>query len=207
MKRIQLPAWLRATSLTLASFFLVGVSFAHADTTTSGSGALNTDQLVNFFQSVIDLINTIVVPLVFAIAFVVFLWGVYTYFIAGGASEEKRKEGTQFVFWAIIGFVIMISLWGIVNLVNGTLPLNGSQPKLPSFDSTTGSPVGGDGSTCTPACGQGFSCDHGACVQTEVFDNCTPACTGATTCQHGECVPIDGHGACIGGLYADGTPC
>jgi hypothetical protein len=73
---------------------------------------------------IIDIINTVLVPLVFALAFIVFLWGVFTYFIAGGANDEKRKTGQQLMIWGLVGFLVMLSVWGIINLLLGTLDLN-----------------------------------------------------------------------------------
>jgi hypothetical protein len=64
------------------------------------------NQLVSF-------ISTWVISLLFAFAFISFLYGVFKFFFTGG--EENRTKGKQFVFWGIIGFVVLFSLWGIVN--------------------------------------------------------------------------------------------
>jgi len=80
----------------------------------SGAGGLNTARVEALMGSIVDLINFVLVPLLMAIAFIVFLWGVYKYFILGAANEEKRTEGKNFVLYGIIGFVVIISLWGIV---------------------------------------------------------------------------------------------
>lgn len=99
------------------------------------AGSLNVAPIQNLSTSIIALINTVVVPFVFAIAFLVFIWGVYTYFIAGGASEEKRSEGAKFVLSGLIGFAAMITVWGLVNILVGTIPgLAGQKrPDLPCF--------------------------------------------------------------------------
>ena len=93
--------------------------------------------LGNFIVWIIGFINSVLVPLIFALAFIVFIWGIFQYFIAGGADEEKRKEGKKFALYGIIGFFIMISIWGIVNLlVNSTGFDNKSRPALPTFGTT-----------------------------------------------------------------------
>lgn len=69
---------------------------------------------------IIGLINNVAVPLIFAIAFIVFIWGVFQYFIAGGHDEEKRETGKSLMLWGIIGFFIMVSVWGLVNILRGT---------------------------------------------------------------------------------------
>ncbi len=68
----------------------------------------------------IGLINNVAVPLLFALAFIVFIYGVFQYFIAGGHDEEKRETGKSLMLWGIIGFFIMVSVWGLVNILRGT---------------------------------------------------------------------------------------
>jgi hypothetical protein len=76
----------------------------------------------------------------FAVAFIVFIWGIFEYFIAGGANEEKRKQGKSFILYGLIGFFIMMSVWGLVNVIVNTFGLgsgqnNGNQsaPAYPSL--------------------------------------------------------------------------
>lgn len=129
------------------SFILVSLAvlalpvFVHA----AGSGSLNVKPIQNLSTSIIGLINTVVVPFVFAVAFVVFIWGVYTYFIAGGASEEKRSEGAKFVLSGLIGFAAMVTIWGLVNILVGTFPGLGGQssPDLPCFSGNCQGSTGG----------------------------------------------------------------
>jgi len=102
-----------------AAFFLP--LFASAQIVgTQGVGSLAT--------SIINLINSVLVPLVFAIAFIVFLWGVFQYFIAGGHDEEKRETGKSLMLWGIIGFFVMVSVWGLVNILKGSVSLNNTVP-------------------------------------------------------------------------------
>lgn len=117
----------------LALLLIVSLPVSAADA--AANGTLNTAPIQNLSTSLIGILNTVVVPLVFALAFIVFLWGVFQAFILGAANEEKRKEGGKFVLWAVIGFVIMISIWGIVNLAVSALPTGDkTRPDLPCFD-------------------------------------------------------------------------
>lgn len=86
------------------------------------------------FVFVIHAINVYLVPLIFALAFIYFLWGAFRFFIAGRGNEESVEKGKDFFVWSIVGFVVMLSIWGIVNLVINTLPINNNtQPDLPLF--------------------------------------------------------------------------
>ena len=126
----------RATLITTLTF-LLSVSLAHAQT---GGGTTVSSDISAF----LTFINDYVVGLIFAIAFVMFLWGVFRYFIAGGDSDENHTEGRQFILYAIIGFVLMASIWGIVNLLQASTGIDGgTEPSLPTI--TTGSGGGNNG--------------------------------------------------------------
>lgn len=100
-----------------ALVFLPGVAFASA----------NFSQLNSIFQGITTFINTILVPLVFALAFLLFIWGLFVTFILGGSDEGKQTEGKQLMLYAILAFVLMVCVWGIVNLVGTTFGLSGTQ--------------------------------------------------------------------------------
>lgn len=97
--------------------------------TTSGSGV--NSQWVNYYKDfIVGTVNDVLVPILMAIAFIVFLWGVYKYFIQGAAEDKSREDGRKFVLWGIIGFVVIISVWGLVNIVKTTIiPSNASTTK------------------------------------------------------------------------------
>ena len=113
--------------------------------TGSAGPGTSVSSIQDFFNFIINFINQYLVPLIFAIAFIFFLYGVLTYFILSRGDEEKVKQGRDFIMWSVIAFVVMFSLWGIINLISGTISLNGKQPGYPQFtpqtttNSTTGS--------------------------------------------------------------------
>ena len=74
----------------------------------------------NFFGNISEFVNDVLVPFVFVIAFIIFIVGVARYFIWAGAEEEKEKA-KSLMLWGILGFVLMVSIWGIVNLLAGGL--------------------------------------------------------------------------------------
>ncbi len=75
-----------------------------------------------------------VVPVLFALAFVVFLWGVVQ-FIMNSADEGERAKGKQFMLWGIIGLFVMFTVWGLVSIVQKTIDPNAKDslfiPSLP----------------------------------------------------------------------------
>jgi hypothetical protein len=125
----------RFGGVALVVVLLSVAQVALAQSATPAAGGLNTTAIQSLSDSIIGLFNTVVVPLVFALAFIVFLWGVFQAFIVGANNEEKRKEGAKFVMWALIGFFVMVSIWGLVNLAKSLFPTsNNVRPDLPCFD-------------------------------------------------------------------------
>jgi hypothetical protein len=74
--------------------------------------------------------NTILNPTItvlFAIATVYFIFGVVKYFMAasggsgGSGSDNAIQEAKRHMTWGIIGMVIMISVYGIMNIIIKTI--------------------------------------------------------------------------------------
>lgn len=82
-------------------------------------------KLGNLVDYITCLINRSIIPLIFAIAVAMFVWGVVQYVI-NADNEEKRKKGKQFIVWGIIALVVMLGVWGLVKIVGGTFGLNTS---------------------------------------------------------------------------------
>lgn len=74
-----------------------------------------------FIESIVGIFNTVVIPVIFALAFAAFIWGLLVYFFFGGGNEDKRAQGRQFALWGILALVVMFGVWGIVNILLSTL--------------------------------------------------------------------------------------
>lgn len=104
----------------------LALPFFAAAQTINGQGGLGT-----LAQSLIGFINNILVPLLFAAAFIVFIWGIFQYFIMGGHDEEKKEKGKSLMLYGLIGFFLMVSVWGLVNILTGTFNLRNTPPPYP----------------------------------------------------------------------------
>ncbi len=82
--------------------------------------------LIDFLGKVADILDNIV-PFLMTVGVVVFVWGVVQYVIGG--DEEAKTRGRDRMIWGIVGFVAIVALWGIVNIVVGTFGLNNSIPQ------------------------------------------------------------------------------
>ncbi len=92
------------------------------------SSVLNTEP-----KDVIDLITRMnvigsrLIPFFFAIAFLILIYGIVNY-IRQGDNEEKRAEGRMFIIWGIVSIFVMLSIWGLVNILIGTFGLTNTMP-------------------------------------------------------------------------------
>ena len=58
-------------------------------------------------------------PILTALAVIVFLWGVLKY-IKASDNPEKRTEGRNLMVYGIIAIFVMVSLWGLINIIVNT---------------------------------------------------------------------------------------
>ncbi|MEK7477853.1 MAG: pilin [Patescibacteria group bacterium] len=59
------------------------------------------------------------VGLLLTAALVVFFWGMVKY-INSLSSEKDKQEGKQLMIWGVVALFVMVSVWGLVNLLQGT---------------------------------------------------------------------------------------
>lgn len=117
------------------SRYLVPTAFFAAPLLVAAQTGIHPEAITPYSSSIISLINTVFVPLLFAIAFLYFVYGVYRYFILGASNETDRETGRQVVLWSIIGFAVIFSVWGLVNVLVTTfnIPTGGNAPSFPKL--------------------------------------------------------------------------
>lgn len=87
------------------------------------------------------LTNSIIMPiigLIGALAVLFFLWGVMK-FIKDADNETKRAEGRQFILYGIIGLFVMVSVYGLVRVLENTfqLPVTNNSTRNTNVVNTT----------------------------------------------------------------------
>lgn len=83
-----------------------------------------------------------IMPLLILGALVLFLFGVVkTFFWNSGADKESGKS---FILWGIVALFVMVSVWGLVNVLRGTFSLDNDNvppaPAVPVQNSPTAVP-------------------------------------------------------------------
>lgn len=91
-----------------------------------------TGDICRIADQIVFIINAILVPVLFAVAFIVFLYGVALKYIFSRGDAAKVSEGHRLILWGLIGFVVMLSVWGLVNLLLDTFLLSTGPAILPA---------------------------------------------------------------------------
>jgi hypothetical protein len=87
---------------------------------TSAVGLLDTLVTVNRFLN--GLIGVII-----TIAIIVFFWGLVRYLTDVG---EKKHEGLVMMFYGLIAIFVMVSIWGIIHLLQNTFQISGQNQAI-----------------------------------------------------------------------------
>jgi hypothetical protein len=79
------------------------------------------------------ILQNYIVPIVFSLALILFLWGLLSY-ITAGADEEKRGTARNYMIYGIIALFVMVSVWGLVAILNRTFGIGqgGAPIELPT---------------------------------------------------------------------------
>lgn len=111
---------------TLSTIATVGTS-ARCDIT-------STSKLQDVLCYVTKIINNSIIPLIFALALAMFIWGVVQ-FVLNSDEEAKKEKGRQFMLWGIIALTVMVSVWGLVAILGKTFGIETNV--LPQVKTTT----------------------------------------------------------------------
>jgi len=117
----QLTSALSVIAAALVPFLVSAqTALTPADLKTQGT-------LGGLVWNVIGYIN-LALFLLMAVATLMFVWYVIQYFVR---PNENRKDAGNYVLYSVIGFFVIFSIWGIVNVVTNTFQLGGSSSSQP----------------------------------------------------------------------------
>lgn len=99
---------------------------------------------------IIAAIMNVVIPILITLAVLYTIWGVIKY--ATAKESEDQAEGRRVIISGIIGLFIIVSIWGLVAVLNSTFGINQGGQNLDTTGCTAGTIIGytGTGPTATP---------------------------------------------------------
>ncbi len=66
--------------------------------------------------------------LLMGFAVLMFVWFIIKYFIIQ-SDDTKRAEAAKYLMWSLIGFFVILSLWGIINILVSSFYLGDNSPQ------------------------------------------------------------------------------
>lgn len=94
---------------------VLGVAvLAPASAFAQGTGTLQS--LIAVVANIVGLLTSIGA----ALAFVAFFWGI-ALFVLNVGDEKKAEEGKSWMLWSIIAIFVLVTIWGIIALLQKTV--------------------------------------------------------------------------------------
>ena len=81
--------------------------------------------LQGLIAGVLGFINEVIIPVTLGIAFLIFLINAVRFFIVGGNNTEGQEKARSLALYGIGAFVLILSLWGLVNILTDGIGLGG----------------------------------------------------------------------------------
>ncbi len=89
--------------------------------------ALSPIKNINGLSTRLLAIGDIVIYLLVSLAVIYIIWNVVQYFIK--PSKDDRKDAGMNILWGIIGLFIIVSIWGLVNILISTFYTDANIPR------------------------------------------------------------------------------
>jgi uncharacterized membrane protein YidH (DUF202 family) len=105
----------------ISSAMLMGPMMAFAQV----SGPLGTT--LTQFQGIVSFL----IPLMLALAVLVFFWGLVKY-IANASDEAAKESGKTLMIWGMIALFVMVAFWGIIGYVQSSFGISGAITATPA---------------------------------------------------------------------------
>ena len=94
------------------------------------------DGVSNIMGRFVTYIINPAILIVFALGFLLFVYGLVE-FLWNLNEGGENKEGKQHMLWGIVGMLIMVSVWGILDLLDNTFGLDFRNPDVSRASSIT----------------------------------------------------------------------
>ena len=121
--------------LSLVVFGIIGIaSFAYAADPLIGSAnckSASMDSVTGIITWASCLLMQSIVPFLFMLATVGFLYGIIKFYLNPDNTEEKKK-GKSFITGGLIALFVMTAMWGIVKVATTTFNVKNEMPQLPT---------------------------------------------------------------------------
>ena len=85
-------------------------------------------------NSAIGLVNSMInvaIGLLIGVAIIAFFWGLIRYLFGQGKAESEKKTNVKMMIWGILAIAVMLSVYGLVRLLQNTFGLQNQSSIAP----------------------------------------------------------------------------
>ncbi len=129
--------------IALSSLFISApMLFASAQVLQQSEGMRDIGDVADKFTN----LGNLFIEILIGFAFMWIIFNVVRYLIVGADSEDSRKNARDSIMYGVIGLFIILSIWGLVNILLGTFKFgDGNTPtrQFPSIPTRNGSNTSG----------------------------------------------------------------
>lgn len=93
----------------------------------------NMYSLQEFVISIGLFINNVLLPFLFGLALLFFIWNAFRLLILKGQESDAREHAKSLMIYSIGAFVFLVSIWGLVNMLVFGLGLGFSDHVVPDY--------------------------------------------------------------------------
>ena len=92
---------------------------------------MNTTYFEQLINQLFTLVDVFLIPLLASLALLLFIWGVIRYFIWGASDPAERETARKYMIYGLFGLVLIVAVWGFVNLIIQILGLGSTMGTVP----------------------------------------------------------------------------
>ncbi len=89
-------------------------------------------------ENIPKFISNVLIPFLFGMAFLVFVYNIIRYFVIGGSNEKEHDNAKNLAIYSVAAFVFLVIFWGIVNMLTNSLGLEGEDQPCSDYQKTFG---------------------------------------------------------------------
>ena len=102
------------------------------------TGGVQADYVNSLLKFVYNFANA-AIPVIITLAVLFFLWGLVTFILSSDDPEARDKAKSRMV-WGVIIIFVMVSLWGLVNVLGHFFNLSNTAQNAPAIPTYTSIP-------------------------------------------------------------------
>ncbi len=89
--------------------------------------------LQTLIPGIINFVNKVLIPFLFGIAFLIFVYSAIKYFVIEGNNEKGRENAKNLALYSVFAFVFLIIFFGAVKMLTIFTGLEGDKQVCPDY--------------------------------------------------------------------------